>query len=627
MRAEQDLVPYAPGRLDGSPILVLAPHPDDETFGCGGLLALAVRAGASVRTVVLTDGGAQGEPGLRRAEAAEAARRLGIPEPEHWSLADRSLDPGDPALRSRLEELIAETAPAIVLVPSPAEIHPDHRALALAVYRLLQAAAPGTRIHEVSPALRLTAYEVSAVLRPNLLVDVTEVWDEVVAAAKAYESQVSRLPYVEVLEGVASMRRLTLPSSVRRAEAYFVADLRWVRAHSAAEWAAEQGPSSRLEPLRDAAPLDVVVRTASRPRLLREALQSLAGQLSKPARVIVVDDGAVSAAAVCREFEDRLPLEIVETGGEAGRAVAAQVGLETASASHVVYLDDDDRFFPEHLLILGRAVAGGSILPYTEAIQGIWERDGEEGLRPVARHRTFGGGFDAARFRLVNHIPLPTVAIPRELALEAGGFDPRLELYEDWDLLLRLVHEASPEHLPVITCEYRIVVGSGSITAGNPPGSAGQLAALAAIWERHGLLGDRSALAAGVMALMAERDRQAELVRSLDDRLIGTTGERDGLRAETARLRAELGVARSEAEQLSAESGALSGELEGLRAEYGRVHGELEQLHAEYGRVHGELEALRAERARWYGSILGRIWRKLGGGRGAGSGEPGGGEG
>jgi len=589
MRSEPELVPYAPGRLDGSPILVLAPHPDDEVFGCGGVLAQAARAGVTVRTVVLTDGGAQGDPAVRRAETAEAARRLGIPQPEHWDLADRSLDPADAGLRDRLETLIVETAPAIVLAPSPAEVHPDHRALALAVYRLLQEVAPGTRIHEATSALRLAAYEVSAVLRPNLLVDVSEVWEDVLAAAKAYESQVSLLPYVEVLEGVGSMRRLTLPPSVRRAEAYFVTDLRWIRTHSAAEWAAEQGPSAGLEPVREAEALDVIVRTASRPQLLREALESLTRQSSPPSRVIVVDDGGVSAAAACRPFEDRLPLELIATGGGRGRSVAAQMGLEAATASHVVFLDDDDLFFPEHLLILGRSVATGTVLPYTDAVQGIWERDGEDGLRPVARHRTFGGDFDPSRFRLVNHIPLPTVALPRELALEVGGFDPSLDLYEDWDLLLRLVERVLPEHLPVVTCEYRTIVGSGSITGANPPGSPGQLEALTAIWQRHGLLGDRPSLGAGVMALVAERDRQAEMARKLDERLIAVTGERDGLRTRLATVEAELS--------------AVRGECETLR------------------------EQREAERAGRRSSLPEKVWRKLGGGHQGGTDPAGGAEG
>ena len=48
------------GQLDppsrGSKIVIFAPHPDDETFGCGGYIQKAVQAGAEVRIVVVTNG-------------------------------------------------------------------------------------------------------------------------------------------------------------------------------------------------------------------------------------------------------------------------------------------------------------------------------------------------------------------------------------------------------------------------------------------------------------------------------------------------------------------------------------------------------------------------------------------
>ena len=67
--------------------VVLAPHPDDESLGCGGLLALLAQAGCQPHVVVVTDG-AQSHPGsaaypparlraLREEEAREAARHLG----------------------------------------------------------------------------------------------------------------------------------------------------------------------------------------------------------------------------------------------------------------------------------------------------------------------------------------------------------------------------------------------------------------------------------------------------------------------------------------------------------------------------------------------------------------------
>ena len=578
MQSETDLVPYASGRLDGSPVLVLAPHPDDEVFGCGGVLVQAVRSGAEVRVVTLTDGGAQGDPEERRREASEAASRLGVPVPERWVLADRSLEPADEALAERLRALLLEVRPAVLLAPSPAEIHPDHRALALAVYRVLQRAAPGSELHAAVQAVRLAAYEVSAVLRPNLLVDVSDVWEDVLAAAKAYASQVGVLPYVEVMEGLAAARRLTLPAGVRRAEAYYVADLRYIRTHSAAEWAAAQGPTAQLEESAGSTPLDVVVRTKDRPQLLAQALDSLTAQLVSPARIIVVNDGGLPVGEVCSAFADRLPLEVMERVESEGRAAAAQRGLEKSSASHVVFLDDDDRFLPEHLLVLGRAVTRGVTAPYTDAVQGVWQPDGEGGWRLLARHRTFGGDFDRDRLRLVNFIPLPTVALPRELVLEVGGFDTAMDLYEDWDLLLRLAERTPLVHLPVVTCEYRVLAGTGAITAANPPGSSGQLAALAAVWRRNGLFEDEVALARAVMSLVAERDRQAETARGLDERLVEVTGERDGLRARVVRM------------------GGEGTDCEALQAEVDRLNGILDQIYSSRTwKLHRLLERGRGE--------------------------------
>src|SRR5688572_24119642 len=79
-------------------VLVLAPHPDDETCGAGGALILHRRQGDSVRVVFLTDG-VNGDPrqrhgtkaqfaALRRGEAAGAAARLGGLEVEFLGLPD-----------------------------------------------------------------------------------------------------------------------------------------------------------------------------------------------------------------------------------------------------------------------------------------------------------------------------------------------------------------------------------------------------------------------------------------------------------------------------------------------------------------------------------------------------------
>ena len=62
-----------PTLTGGSPIVVFAPHPDDETLGCGGLMTACTAAGVGVDVVLLTDGDAS-HPGSRDYPPAALAR-------------------------------------------------------------------------------------------------------------------------------------------------------------------------------------------------------------------------------------------------------------------------------------------------------------------------------------------------------------------------------------------------------------------------------------------------------------------------------------------------------------------------------------------------------------------------
>ncbi|MBV4484844.1 PIG-L family deacetylase [Pseudomonas sp. SWRI153] len=73
----------------GSRAVIVAPHPDDEVLGCGGIMQLLAAAGRALQLVSVTDGSAS-HPGSRRwpverlsvvrpQESAEALRRLGLP--------------------------------------------------------------------------------------------------------------------------------------------------------------------------------------------------------------------------------------------------------------------------------------------------------------------------------------------------------------------------------------------------------------------------------------------------------------------------------------------------------------------------------------------------------------------
>ena len=69
-------------------VVVLAPHPDDESLGCGGLLALLAQAGQEPHVVIVTDGSRSHDSpstppaalaALRQREARAAVAALGLP--------------------------------------------------------------------------------------------------------------------------------------------------------------------------------------------------------------------------------------------------------------------------------------------------------------------------------------------------------------------------------------------------------------------------------------------------------------------------------------------------------------------------------------------------------------------
>src|ERR1700743_569020 len=85
-----------PSAVTPAPLLVIAPHPDDETFACGGLIALKRKANIPVTIIFITDGGqsavrteADGThlTARRKDEAAAACKILGV-EPDRIHFLD-----------------------------------------------------------------------------------------------------------------------------------------------------------------------------------------------------------------------------------------------------------------------------------------------------------------------------------------------------------------------------------------------------------------------------------------------------------------------------------------------------------------------------------------------------------
>ncbi|GAA1755614.1 PIG-L family deacetylase [Streptomonospora arabica] len=119
-------------------VVVVAPHPDDEVLGVGGMLARLAEQGARVRVVAVTDGEGShpGSPTLSPARLAErrweerarALRCLGAEGAEvvRLGLPDGGTGSARDALAGRLRELCAGFD--VCAAPWPGDLHPDHDA-------------------------------------------------------------------------------------------------------------------------------------------------------------------------------------------------------------------------------------------------------------------------------------------------------------------------------------------------------------------------------------------------------------------------------------------------------------------------------------------------------------------
>jgi LmbE family N-acetylglucosaminyl deacetylase len=173
--------------------LVIAPHPDDESLGCGGTMARLADRGTAVTTLTASDGEAtQGSDlppeeiaRLRRSEAERAAaisgaeaRFLGLPE---GRLAEHPHE-----LTSGLRKALSELEPDAVLAPWLLDGGSDHRAVAAALADALDGAGDA-RLPEV------WGYEVWTPLVPNRMVDITAVIERKREAVAAHETAAGAL--------------------------------------------------------------------------------------------------------------------------------------------------------------------------------------------------------------------------------------------------------------------------------------------------------------------------------------------------------------------------------------------------------------------------------------------------
>ena len=191
-------------------ILIVNAHPDDMEIGMGGTVAKLAESQAVITSVVITNGGRASNPfgwteqrmaEVRRAEALQAARVLGVQEVVFCDQPDAAEAIDIPAVKRTLRELLVRVRPdEVYTLDEASDRHPAHR-LAGTVAResILES--------DIAPACGLWAYEIWGLFATWDRIEYID--DHVTKKMRAiaeHHSQVATIPYGEGILGLNRWR-------------------------------------------------------------------------------------------------------------------------------------------------------------------------------------------------------------------------------------------------------------------------------------------------------------------------------------------------------------------------------------------------------------------------------------
>lgn len=216
----------------------------------------------------------------------------------------------------------------------------------------------------------------------------------------------------------------------------------------------------------------IILTTHNRPQLLHRALQSLINQTYQNFTAIIVSD----SGEYLPPFKDFSQLAgryvYIQRSDDSGPgpAQSRNLALSLVNTPYVMFLDDDDSFESEHLQNLAdwltRNHAKQTIFYSSFKVQ-----EEDRNVQPPAFIKQTPINLQEVGEQSVytlNRIPNNALVYPAEL-LKTLRFDTDMELYEDWDFLLRCMQRYSLQYIDInsVIVHKSYVAGEANLRRGN----------------------------------------------------------------------------------------------------------------------------------------------------------------
>lgn len=213
-------------------VIIIAPHPDDETLGCGGTLLRHRENGDHVHWMIVTDMSADSgynkdlmDARHKEIEAVHAA--YGFASVTKLGYAPAGLD--EVPLRqivSDISRVVQEVQPKILYLPFCGDAHSDHRVTfnaALACTKWFRAPyLKSVLAYETLSETDILGHTPNSAFAPNVFIDITEYLDRKIEIMRTYASEMAPFPHPRSEEAIRSLAQVRGASSGSRAAESFM---------------------------------------------------------------------------------------------------------------------------------------------------------------------------------------------------------------------------------------------------------------------------------------------------------------------------------------------------------------------------------------------------------------------
>lgn len=213
----------------------------------------------------------------------------------------------------------------------------------------------------------------------------------------------------------------------------------------------------------------IIMPTWNRAATLMTAVDSVLAQSYPHWELIVCDDGSTddSAAQFSARHADAMARGQVRylQLPHAGPSAARNAGLAVAQGDWMAYLDSDNTWHADYLLMVAATALRHPARACTYAAQLVHDRArNQDYIRWLA--------FDWGRLLIGNTIDINIFAHTRALWTQCGGFDEHLPRVEDWDLILRYTREHPPQPIPFVLSDYYLAPTLNNLSLTRPQANA-----------------------------------------------------------------------------------------------------------------------------------------------------------